>query len=400
MRTFTALILLLTIRTCLAAPLDDADLDRRIENLRKGDFIVKLLDNAGNPLPGKISYRLVRHSFLFGTAVNADLIQHGSRADVEQYGKIVSSYFNYAVEENDMKWHHMEAKRGIHDDAGAIAAWDWCHARGIPMRGHCIFWGIDQWVPGWAKQLNRDELQIAMKDRLRHVLTLFHGKIDEWDLNNEMLHGDYFARKLGFANGTAYFKWAKEIDPAVRFCVNDYGIMQGKRTAEFVQSVKDMLRDGAPIGGINDQAHFSKNVPETTKLWACLDAIGILGLPVKVTEFDIDTTDEQQQAKDTRRFYRVCFAHPAVDAIVMWGFWQGRHWRPGAALWRKDWTIKPNGEAYAKLLDEEWMTKGEADGVDGRIKFHGFYGEYEVKSQGNIARVVLTKDRKSADVKF
>jgi endo-1,4-beta-xylanase len=239
-----------------------------------------------------------------------------------------------------------------------------------------------------------------MKDRMRYVLALFHGKIDEWDLNNEMLHGDYFGRKLGLANGAAYFKWAKEIDPGVRFCVNDYGIMQGKRGAEFVQSVKDMLRDGAPIGGVNDQAHFSKTVPENGKLWACLDALGSLGLPVKVTEFDINTTDEQQQAKDTRRFYRVCFAHPAVDAIVMWGFWEGRHWRPNAALWRKDWTIKPNAEAYVKLIDEEWITKGEAEAVNGEVGFRGFYGEYEMELGGKRAKVLLTKEKTKAEIRF
>jgi endo-1,4-beta-xylanase len=34
----------------------------------------------------------------------------------------------------------------------------------------------------------------------------------------------------------------------------------------------------------------------------------------------------------------MCFAHPSVEGILMWGFWQGKHWRPNAFLWKKDWT--------------------------------------------------------------
>jgi GH35 family endo-1,4-beta-xylanase len=124
-----AIVVLFSASLASAASLDDADLDRRIEQVRKGDFVVNVLDDSGKAMSGKISYRLVRHSFLFGTAVSANLITHGCKSDVEQYGKIISKYFNYAVEENDMKWHHMEATRGVHDDAGAIAIWDWCLAR-------------------------------------------------------------------------------------------------------------------------------------------------------------------------------------------------------------------------------------------------------------------------------
>jgi hypothetical protein len=53
-----------------------------------------------------------------------------------------------------------------------------------------------------------------------------------------------------------------------------------------------------------------------------------------------------------------------------------------AAMWRKDWTIKPNGEAFVKLMTEGWVTKGEADVVNGKLKFRRFYGEYEVEAGG------------------
>jgi len=85
----------------------------------------------------------------------------------------------------------------------------------------------------------------------------------------------------------------------------------------------------------------------------------------------------------------LCFAHPAVKGIMMWGFWEGRHWRPEAALWRKDWTIKPNRRAYVNLMDE-WKTRGHEKIVDGALKFRGFFGEYLIHAGENTWSASLT----------
>lgn len=34
----------------------------------------------------------------------------------------------------------------------------------------------------------------------------------------------------------------------------------------------------------------------------------------------------------------------------LWGFWAGDHWIPHAALFRRDWSIKPNGRVYQDLV--------------------------------------------------
>ncbi len=364
-----------------AADLDEAELDRRIEQNRKGDFVVELRDANGKPVSGDAHFELTWHTFGFGTAVNADFILHPSSAgDLKHYEQTLTQYFNCAVAENAMKWAAMEHYQGKIDTTTPMALWQWCHDRGIPMRGHCIFWGQNErWVPPWALKLDAPDLEAAMKSRLRQVTGEFAGKIDEWDLNNEMLHGDVFTQKLGLKNGAAYFQWAKQIAPDVRFCVNDYA-MQEKRMGEYVKQIRAMLDDGAAIGGIGEQAHFHKGVPDNEELWDDLDQLAQFKLPIKITEFDDKTADPQLQAANLRRFFKVCFAHPSVTAILQWGFWEGRHWRPEAALWRKDWSIKPNGEAYVKLIDDEWKTRGDGKVVDGTLRFRGFFGQYVIRA--------------------
>ena len=208
-----------------------------------------------------------------------------------------------------------------------------------------------------------------------------------------MIHADYYARTLGLPNGAAYFKWIREIAPENRYYVNDYGILQGQEVDRYVAHIRELIAAGAQLGGIGDQAHFGPNVPSNETMWAILDKLGQFGLPVKITEFDINTTDEARQAADTRRVLKVCFAHPAVDGFLHWGVWQGSHWLPNAALWRKDWTLKPNGEAYLQCLSE-WNSQGTAEaGPDGVLRFRGFYGDYRFESGNGAAHVSVSRAR-------
>ena len=359
-----------------AASLDDADLDAKIETLRKGDFKVHL-----PAFPGPVAYQMVRHDFPFGTCVNARVLL-ADGPDADKYRETLVAYFNAAVDEGSMKWKNMEPEPGRHVDDVPMNVWQKCHELGIPMRGHCIFWGTNQGPAEWHKTLAPEALEKAMKARADRVLALFRGKIAEWDLNNEMLHGDVYAKALGLANGAAYFKWCKAVAPDVTFYVNDYAILAGDADP-YVAHIRAMQADGAAIGGIGVQGHFQGGAPPSEKVWTNLDKLGALGLPVKVTEFDIQMSDETKQAADTRRFYKLCFAHPAVRGILMWGFWEGRHWRPEGALWRKDWSIKPNGREYVRLVTDEWVTRGEGRvSADGRLAFRGFYGTYRFTAGG------------------
>ena len=60
-----------------------------------------------------------------------------------------------------------------------------------------------------------------------------------------------------------------------------------------------------------------------------------------------------------RDFMTAVFSHPKVKAFIIWGFWEGYHWRAqqGAAMFRRDWSVKPNGEAYRDLVFNKWWTR-------------------------------------------
>jgi endo-1,4-beta-xylanase len=106
------------------------------------------------------------------------------------------------------------------------------------------------------------------------------------------------------------------------------------------------------------------------------------------------------QADYTRDLLTLAFSHPSVTAIMIWGFWEGRHWKPDAALWRRDWSIKPNGKVWTDLIMREWHSAGESvTDADGWISFRGFHGIYQIDAgTGASHQVSLDKSRPSAVV--
>jgi len=80
---------------------------------------------------------------------------------------------------------------------------------------------------------------------------------------------------------------------------------------------------------------------------ANLDLLGETGLPIYVTELDIDGPTDEQQLKDYQRIFPVFWEHPAVKGVTLWGF------RPG--LWRqkeKAYLVRKDGSERPAL---KWL---------------------------------------------
>ncbi|HET9054231.1 MAG TPA: glycoside hydrolase, partial [Cyclobacteriaceae bacterium] len=111
--------------------------------------------------------------------------------------------------------------------------------------------------------------------------------------------------------------------------------------------------------------------------------------------------EEQAKARDLVDYYRICFAHPAVQGILMWGFWEGANWIPVSSLYKLDWTPTPAAHAYQNLIFNEWWTKfsGTA-GKNGSLTVPAFFGKYRVTINGIAGEVELKKEEGSTIVDF
>jgi hypothetical protein len=138
--------------------------------------------------------------------------------------------------------------------------------------------------------------------------------------------------------------------------------------------------------------HFKEGaLTPMSELYGVMDSFAEVVPRLQLTEFDVDAGDEQLQADYLRDVMTIAFSHPAVEGIVMWGFWEGRHVRPQCALWRRDWSLKPSGEAWRKLVFEDWWTD-ETVRTDaaGQCTLRAFLGVHDVTATARDARAEQT----------
>ncbi len=363
---------------------------QRIEALRKADLVVSVQDAQGRPVPGAaVEVRMRRHAFGFGSAVDATTLL-SQTPDGQQYRETVQRFFTKVVLENDLKWPAWEdfARR-----ARTLQAIEWLRGQGIAVRGHNLVWPGWRYLPRSLYNLRTDPE--ALRRRVyEHILDeagALQGMIADWDVINEPYMNRDLMDILGDEVMVEWFQAARQADSGARLFLNEATAPgTGERQEHFERTIRFLLERGAPLDGIGFQCHFGLTVTAPEQLLRSLDHFAQFGLPIQVTEFDIDTIDEELQADYTRDFLIALFSHPAVDASLMWGFWEGRHWRPNAALFRRDWTVKPNGQAWIDLVTRTWWTEvqGRTDQA-GLYGTRGFLGEYDVTvTAGTTAKTV------------
>jgi len=384
-----------------------AEAARRIERLRKGDLTVEVTDAAGRPLEGvEVRAEMTRHAFRFGSAVKLYAIADRDRPENAVYVRHILELFNHVVNENDLKWPCWEADDGRpFSKAKSLAALRWLKASDFTVKGHCVVWPGWEWTPKRLKPLADDPaaLREAIESHIDDLVSAAGPWVDEWDVINEPWNNNDLMKALGDSAMIEWFRRVRARAPDARLYLNDFGILAAggltdtPHQAHYERTIRFLLDGGAPLGGLGMQSHFGENVTPPETLWKILDRYAAFGLPIQITEFDVNSNDEAFQAAYLRDFMTAVFAHPAVTGFVMWGFWEGAHWRPDAALYRRDWTIKPNGEAYRRLVHDEWWTRATvATDARGRAVVRGFLGKYRVTARHGAriasADAVLLRD--------
>ena len=378
-------------------------LDASIAKLRMGTLVIQAAAGA------KVSVEQVRHEFWFGATLPTGVFTgRTSPEDIAKFKEIFTSHFNAAVIEGAFKWHEMEPARGQVNYAVVDRMLAWADQQGIPVRGHCIFWGVPNRVQGWVKGLTDDELRLAMQQRARAIGARYRDRFAEYDLNNEMIHANYYEQRLGPEFIKQMALWVKDGDANAKLFVNDYDILTGKRLDDYVKHIRGLLDMGTPIAGIGVQGHLHGDTFDAAALQSALDELAKFNLPIRVTEFNLpgqrsqyytgdrkaQLTPEEERAKadNLHQYFRICFAHPAVTGIMMWGFWEGANWIPQSSLYKRDWTPTPAAETYRDLVLNRWWTRwtGTA-GADGKVTLRAFYGRHRVTVNGKEMLVDLRK---------
>lgn len=368
---------------------------QRIEEIRTAPLVIQIEDAKGNPVEGAtVKAQLVDPEFIFGTAVSANLLANETLPDSEIYRKKLLELFNAVTIDNGLKWPSWINPKSQEKTRQAV---DWITTNGLRLRGHNLVWPGKKFTPGiYAQQPNFGPgFSDSITKHIEEIATFTKGRVYGWDVINEMMHEKDYFEVMPRTQAVKWFQQARRIDPQATLYINEYSMLNGIASAQNIKKYLELiaeLRDGgAPIDAIGVQGHVGRQPRNPEQVLTDLDLFVPTGLPVQITEFDINSPDDELQADYTRDFLIACYSHPIVNGFTMWGFWEGAHWKPDAALFRRDWTAKPNEAVWREWVLGKWRTSiSETTAKTGKIESKGHFGKYEITvTKGKKTKTVV-----------
>ncbi|CAI9116037.1 OLC1v1017081C1 [Oldenlandia corymbosa var. corymbosa] len=359
-------------------------LKKQTNMVRKRDVILRLTgtDSSNGT---KIRVKQTRNSFPIGSCLSRNNI------DNEDFVNFFVRHFTWSVFENELKWFYTEPQQGNLNYKDADDLLNFCTSHNIKVRGHSIFWEDPNAVQPWVRALNGNDLISAVQNRVTGLVTRYKGKFKHYDVDNEILHSSFYKDRLGNSIRAYMFNTTRQLDPLPTLFLNDFHIEDGNdfrsSPEKYTQLILDLKQQGAPVGGIGIQGHIDSPVGPIVR--SALDKLGILRLPIWFTELDVSSTNEYTRADDLEVMLREAFAHPAVDGIVLWGFWELLMNRQNAFLVNAEGDLTEAGRRFL-ALKQEWLSHahGFIDN-EGQFSFRGYHGSYKLEifgPNGNITR--------------
>lgn len=366
--------------------------ENNIVNIRKGWLTINF---NGAKEVSEISLNMTRHAFPFGTAYSPEQVSDpGAR---KRYVEMATRLFNALVPENLFKWPNYEPCRGcvgaskktLDESYFPLAV----KQDMVLVRGHTLEWYWRPFAGHWSRGSGCIAYESYLKERIIRDVKAFQGKFHAYDVINELLHEPPPCDiRAGGRNSllVKMFVWANQADPMAQLCINEYNVLDGGRTRDYVTLVKWMLDNGAPVHCLGVQSHIAP-VHSAADLVGRLDLMATLGLPIYITEVSVysgwsgglrNTLSEQQQADYLKLLVSTLFGHPAVHGIMFWGFWDGNHWIRNGGFYRMDFSPKASGRVLENMIFREWWTtiyERNPTLNDNVYSFYGFYGRYVYK---------------------
>ena len=271
---------------------------------------------------------------------------------------VIKNQFNSIAPENVLKWDSIHPRAGAdgYNFAGPDAYVEFGVKNNMHIVGHTLLWHSQ--TPGWvfttsapqpaavegatttpaaeAKQeetkqpegeagrrgrgrgrggrggptgppATRDELLERMREHIHAVVGRYKGKIHAWDVVNEALSENHqnpdevyrlnspWYRIIGPDFIAKAFQYAHEADPNAILRYNDFSLENPVKRRKAITLIKQLQAQGVPIHAIGTQAHLPVNNATFERMDETLTELATLGLPIHVTELDINNAQAGQR---------------------------------------------------------------------------------------------------------
>ena len=274
------------------------------------------------------------------------------------------SQFNSLTPSYELKPDTIAPTEGVFNFAPADRIVDWAIENGMEVRGHALLW--HEATPDYFYEGTPAEIRARLENYVRTVVEHFRGRIQVWDVANEVVSVDIFSGDAGVgpdrrgrwfdAVGNAdYIDWAfqaaRDADPNALLFLNEYSTehpIKGPWLLEILQRLQDR---GVPIDGVGHQFHLFQG-SDPAELMGAIDAVDnqFMGLIQHVTEMDMDFYDDPgscwssqtncdadlgpvappamlaRQAEVFRAVFEGLRSRSSVTSVTTWGVTDNESW--------------------------------------------------------------------------
>ena len=374
-----------------------AEAEARIAKLRQGQLNVVVHDAAGKPIEGaKVTVRMKRHLFGFGSAVDVNMLSGLGFKITEQdqikYRNTVDELFSRVVPESGLRVGNIEgatdptkpweAANRLRTQAAVQWTLQWAKDKKMTSRGHYLSWGyLEPWAAEEVKKGGPAGLMTRYDQHWAFALPFAAPYVDEWDALNHpvpFVEADALYNIVGpDVYPDIYAKIRKQTDKLL--FVNE-DTFNPDRTAGFDKHMKHLIAKGQTPDGCGFQSHFSDYaIPSIDDEWKIYQHFGSMVKHLTVTEYDFQTLDDQLHDDHMRDMLTLCYSHPQMTGFVIWGFWEKRHWKPTAAMFKADWTERPAVKVWRDLVKTKWWTNADlSTDAEGKAPLSAYYGWFDI----------------------
>lgn len=390
-----------------------------IKRLSVGLFTALLLAVGANARSADAPVALkdvFKDQFQIGVAINRNHATGtaGFRRNQELVEKdvgLVKEQFNQITAENDMKWQLIHPREGAdgYDFEPADAFVKFGESNDMYLVGHTLVWHSQ--TPNWVfagtiappeseneaeprrrfrreysgPRASREELLERMRDHIHTVVGRYKGKVKSWDVVNEAiadggaenyLRNSLWLQIIGPDFIAKAFQYAHEADPEAILRYNDYGLENPVKRQKLIKLVKSLRAEGVPIHAIGTQAHVNIATTQET-MDQTLGDMASLGLPVHITELDVNTAAagqrgtganisenaaatqgglvdqaEKKLADAYAGLFRAFLKHSdSIEMVTFWGVNDAVSWRRGGSPLLFDGEDQPKPAFHAVIAE-------------------------------------------------
>ena len=338
-----------------------------------------------------------RNDFKIGAALSSYQINNS-----DFNGVLAAAQYNSISPIFQLKANVIAPTEGVYDFEQADILVDWAIANGMDVRGHTLVW--HESTPDYFYEGTPEEIRARLEDYVTTVVEHFKGRIQVWDVVNEVVSVDIFRGDAGIgpdrrsrwyeAVGSAdYIDWAfhaaRAADPDALLFINEYSTENAIKKPWLLEIVQRLQDRGVPIDGVGHQFHLFLG-SDPAELMQAVDDVDnqFMGLINHITELDIDFYNDPGTCWDTmtncdpdlgpvapasmlatqaqimRDVYAGLRQRPSVTSVTTWGVTDNESWLNNSPTVRYNYPLlfDRDGEpkpAFWAVVDPDYVIPTE-----------------------------------------